>query len=60
MLLYGIEDDEALGYYFAEEVDCLEIPENIRNYFDYEAYGRDIRLSGNITYTSFGCLIDYR
>ena len=59
-LLCGIEDDEALGYYFADELCCLEIPENIKFYFDYEAYGRDIRLEGNITYTSYGCLLDNR
>lgn len=59
-LLCGIEDDEALGYYFADELCCLEISENIKSYFDYEAYGRDIRLEGNITYTSYGCLLDNR
>lgn len=56
-LIDGIDDDEQLGYYYAEEVGCIDIPQHLRNYFNYEAYGRDIRLEGNITYTSCGCLI---
>ena len=59
-LLKGIDDDEGLGFYYAEECGCLEIPENLKTYFDYEAYGRDIRLESNIIYTTYGCLIDNR
>lgn len=41
-------DDEDIGYYFAEELDYLsEVPDNLRNYFDYEAFGRDIRLESD-------------
>lgn len=31
-----------LGEYFAEELDLLQLPDKVRNYFDFEAYGRDI------------------
>lgn len=31
-----------IGYYFAIECGCLDIPDNIVDYFDFEAYGRDI------------------
>lgn len=44
-------DEEAVGYYYAEECGGLNIPENIKSYFDYEAYGRDIMLEGQF-YTS--------
>lgn len=57
-LLDGIDTEEALGYYYADELCCIEIPENIKCYFDYEAYGRDIRLEGNGIFTSCGYLID--
>lgn len=44
----GCESEEnAVGYYYAEELGALEIPENLKCYFDYEAYGRDIMLEGN-------------
>ncbi|MBS7226516.1 MAG: antirestriction protein ArdA [Clostridiaceae bacterium] len=40
-LFPDIESDEDLGRYCMEDVD---IPDALRDYFDYEAYGRDIRL----------------
>ena len=40
----GVSDDETLGRIYAEDMEMIDIPENLRNYFDYEAYGRDIRL----------------
>lgn len=57
-LLDGIDTEEALGYYYADELCCINIPENIKCYFDYERYGGDIRLEGNGIFTSFGFLID--
>lgn len=40
-------DEEAVGYYYA---DCLNIPDYIESYFDYESYGRDILLeTDNVT-----------
>ena len=59
-LLPDVDDDEALGYYYADECCCIDIPEHIRTYFDYEAYGRDIRLESSLIYTSYGCVIDNR
>lgn len=57
-LLKDIQDDEDLGRYYADECDCIEIPEHIQPYFDYEAYGRDIRLEGDGTFVNNGYLID--
>ena len=59
-LLVGVEDDQGLGEYFADEFCTLSaIPEHLRSYFDYEAYGRDIRLeSVNHSYTSYGYVMD--
>ena len=60
-LLTEVEDDEALGEYYAE-VGCIfhGIPDSIQRYFDFEAYGRDIRLEANITMTSYGAVVDNR
>jgi antirestriction protein len=38
----GHNVNEDVGYYFANELCAIEIPENLASYFDYEAYGRDI------------------
>ena len=61
-LLIGVEDDQGLGEYFADELCTLEaVPAHLRSYFDYEAYGRDIRLeSGNCCFTSYGFVMDNR
>ena len=59
-LLIDVTDDEELGYYYAEEYCSIDIPENIQPYFNYEAYGRDIRLESSCLYTSYGFLLDNR
>lgn len=43
----SMNEDETIGYYYAKECGCLNIPEEIERYFDYEAYGRDISLDGS-------------
>ena len=60
-ILADVEDDEGLGRYYAEEFCTLEaVPEYLRRYFDYEAYGRDIRLESVGCYTSYGFVMDNR
>ena len=39
-----IHDHDDLGRYYIEELDAMQVPEHLRNYIDYEAYGRDIAL----------------
>ena len=41
----GVSDDETLGRIYAEDMELINIPENLRDYFDYEAYGRDMRIN---------------
>ena len=59
-LLADVNDDEELGYYYAEEYCCIDIPESIQPYFDYEKFGRDVRLQSCCLYTSYGFLLDNR
>ena len=40
-----MSDDETLGRIYAEDMELINIPENLRDYFDYEAYGRDMRIN---------------
>ena len=60
-LLAEVETDEALGEYYAD-VGCIfhGIPDHIQRYFDFEAYGRDIRLELNCCFTTYGLVIDNR
>lgn len=48
---------EAVGRHYADE--CLNIPENIEMYFDYEAYGRDICLEGQFYEADNGSIYEY-
>ena len=41
----GVSDDETLGRIYAEDMELINIPENLRDYYDYEAYGRDMRIN---------------
>ena len=44
-LIEGVDNVEDLGYYYAEETGTInELPDWAWDYFDYEAYGRDIAI----------------
>lgn len=53
-----IHDHDDLGRYYIEELDAMQVPEYLRNYIDYEAYGRDVALDENGEFTSFGYVRD--
>ena len=62
-ILADVEDDEGLGRYYAEEFCTLDgVPEHLRDYFkfDFEGFGRDIRLESVGCYTSYGYVMDNR
>lgn len=43
----GVDDEEMLGRLYVEDMESLEVPDNIKPYFDFEAYGRDISINEN-------------
>lgn len=53
-----INDYDDLGRYYIEELDAMQVPEYLRNYIDYEAYGRDVALDENGQFTSYGYVWD--
>ena len=54
----GIEDYDDLGRYYIDELDAMQVPEHLKNYIDYEAYGRDVALDESGDFTSFGYVRD--
>ncbi len=54
----GIESYDDLGRYYIDELDAMQVPEHLRNYIDYEAYGRDVALDESGDFTSFGYVRD--
>lgn len=56
--LAEIEDEEALGQYYAEMCGTFDaLAESLRNYVDYRAWGRDIHLSGSGIFCSYGYVV---
>lgn len=54
----GIENDEDLGCYYADEMVYIHLTDEVRDYFDYEAYGRDMAINDGGHYTSYGYVKD--
>ena len=53
-----IHDHDDLGRNYIEELDAMQVPEHLRNYIDYEAYGRDIALEESGQFTDLGYVRD--
>lgn len=51
-------EDYEIGYYYAKECGCLDIPDNLEPYFDFEAYGRDIRIDGSFYTADSGAIYE--
>ena len=49
----GCEDMTGVARFMVED-GALEVPEHLLDYFDYEAYGRDLYLEGNFVITRDG------
>jgi len=55
MYYHDCNDMEDVARYLVEETGTLgEIPASLQNYIDYEAYGRDLEISGSFLVTTHG------
>ena len=56
ILMENINSDYDLGYYWIEESGCYNLDNLgvLRNYINYEAFGRDIRFETDGGFTSYG------
>lgn len=56
--LSEIQDDEALGRYFAIDCDMLQgTPTNMVRFFNFRSYGWNLRYEHGILYTSLGAIM---
>ncbi len=53
-----IENHDDLGRYYIDELEAMQVPDHLRNYIDYEAYGRDVALEEGGEFTEFGYVRD--
>ncbi len=55
MVYYNCNNMTDVAYEYCEECGILDsIPENLRSYFDYEAFGRDMSFEGSFYFTDNG------
>lgn len=59
MVYSDCHDMTDVAYAYIEETGMLDgVPENIANYFDYEAFGRDMGFEGQFIFTNDGNCIE--
>lgn len=56
-LYSDIHNEEDLGRYYIDIVDCVEVPPALQGYIDYEAYGRDVAMGDNSEFTDYGYIV---
>lgn len=58
-IYYNCNDMEDVAIEYVEETGLLDnIPEHLRDYFDYEAYGRDMDYEGTFIFTNNGNCVE--
>ena len=59
-LLEDVDSDAGLAEFYIDNgyIFC-DVPDSIKMYLDLDRLGRDIRLDGDICYTSFGTVVRY-
>ena len=53
----GVEDDETLGRIYVEDMEAIDIPDHLLDYFDYKAYGRDMRINEDGVFSHGGYVV---
>ena len=56
----SVQSEEDYGHYLIEELDELELPEEAKNYFMYEDYGRDAAINDGGRFTEQGYIYNNR
>ena len=56
----SVKTEEDYGHYLIEELDELELPEEAKNYFMYEEYGRDAAINDGGRFTEQGYIYNNR
>lgn len=53
----GMDSDKELGHIYADDMENINIPEDVRPYFDFEAYGRKMRSDDKGCFVNGGYLM---
>ena len=55
--LYPVQNAEEYGLWLVDELMTLQLPEQARDYFDFEAYGEATAINEGGTFTSYGYML---
>lgn len=55
--LYPVQNAEEYGLWLVDELMVLQLPEQARDYFDFEAYGEATAINEGGTFTSYGYML---
>jgi len=53
----GVSDEETLGRIYVDDLEMLDVPDQVKPYFDYEAYGRDACIHENGHFAPGGYIV---
>jgi hypothetical protein len=53
----GVHNNEDLGYYYIDDLGMMDIPDHVAQYFDYEAFGRDMSINEGGIFAENGYII---
>lgn len=54
----GVENEADLGKYYVYELGMMQVPEQMVDYIDYEAIGRDVSINESGQFTTYGYVRD--
>ena len=54
---YPVQNAEEYGLWLVDELSAMELPEQARDYFDFEAYGEATAINEGGTFTSLGYML---
>lgn len=55
--IYPVHTEEEYGRWLIEELGMIQLPEEAKDYFDYESYGSDTAINEGGTFTSQGYML---
>lgn len=57
-VLYDCKNTEDIGYYYINEAGIYDLPDFVKTYFNYEAFGNDLAIESNFVFLDGGICVE--
>lgn len=57
-VLYDCKNTEDIGYYYINEAGIYDLPDFVKTYFNYEAFGNDLAIESNFVFLDNGVCVE--